>query len=91
MLASGLGQTHHRDYKSQQPLGPGLGGGAIPGSELEGALELRLGNAHGQSPGGSGSVPLGAGRSPPGPGQKPDPGRPREAGTLPVAAVFGGL
>lgn len=70
------------DYKSQQPFSPAPGGGAIPSSELGGALALRLGNACDQSGGHSPRVPMGAGRSPQGPGQKPDPGRLLEAGAL---------
>lgn len=59
----------------QLPAAPGTRplGGALQGSELGGALALRLGNACNQSPGGSRRVLIGAGRSPPGPGQKPDP------------------
>lgn len=89
MPATLPGQMHQRDYKSQQTLGPGLGGGAISGSELGGALALRLGNACGQWPGGSRCEPMGAGRSPPAPGQKQGPRRLREAGAL--LAVGGDL
>lgn len=70
------------DYKSQQTLRPAPWGGAIPGSELGGALALRLGNACDQSQSRSLRVPMGAGRSPQGPRQKPDPGRLLEAGAL---------
>lgn len=52
------------DYKSQQPLSTAPGGGAIPGSELGGALALRLGNACDQSRDLSRREPMGAGRSP---------------------------
>lgn len=66
------------DYKSQQPLGPAPG----TGSELGGTLELRLGNACGQSRGRLSRVPMGAGRSPAGSEQKPDSERLREARAL---------
>ena len=89
MPATRPGQMHQRDYKSQQSLGPGLGGGAISGSELGGALALRLGNACGQWPGGSSCEPMGVGRSPPAPRQKPGSRRLREAGAL--IAVGGDL
>lgn len=88
MPARHQGRTRQLDYKSQQPLGHAPKGGAIPSSELRGALALRLGNACDQSRGGSRCVPMGAGRSPPSPTSEPrqkrDPGLLREVGALRV-------
>lgn len=75
-----------RDYKSQKALGHAHMGGAMPDSELGGALALRLGNACDQSLGFSRRVPMGAEISPPGLGQKPDSPRLREAGALLLVA-----
>lgn len=82
-LPAGPGQTHQRDYKSQQTLGSGLGGGAISASELGGSSGAQARECVWPWHGGSRCVPMGAGRSSPAPGQSQVPRATVEAGVLP--------